>query len=707
MEPKPMRHGVKPFNAMKKTCYAMMLVALGATASSSCQKEQETALPAMEETIPVKVTFFIEDETKAVLSDQLGIVWEAGDAIRFQGNTGAVEGTLTADGISDNGYKATFSLEIPNVMNESPKGVFRYNWSTRNLAEWDFGGLQHSVTDPSATFADGNRLSYTQVQAGQMNKAFLFMHSGTSWDVEIPQAETTPVEINVKMHIVGSVFRVLPYTEDYTDETVESVTLSLLSNQNLGGTVVYDYVNGTYRDANEVNWLTDKNISVSLGEGFSLSEVTSRSASKGIYFPMSRTNTDLEGMKVIVKTDKATYTYENTAAFAVQDNVVKNIFIKLDAAHRVGNDTVRGTYNFWGGIGEGQTWSFDAGVQNAVGLSYWVVSVKDEGSEDRRTIEARDNPEFYVADFTCIDDATGAPADWLTVGYRPNDTWWIATLQANTDRADRSATVTATFPDNNNGYLLEDGFKTRTVHIKQQGQVTLTPVISNLSATTVAAAGGSVTATLGLQVDGVDATDDQFNQYISQVMLTAVSGSVSREGRTLTIQVGVNPKTEARTVTVTAATKDASASVELTQEASETAMTQTYTYGFSAWQEAGKTDTEPGNTLFSMSYDNAEEVTVSRNWVIVMAGVRDDNTGEVPTDVESFLKYGFQLTQAEYDAMAAFVKFEVAFSAGETFIYFNGVTANTTGVVRTFDRWWKTSDLSADFVHVSITQAAE
>lgn len=695
---------------MKKYFNYFLAAALGIAVVAACQREpvteEENVVPETPEQTEqpeqpdlTKVRINLGLDTKAQFSDDLGITWEAGDEIRFWGNTGSTTATLAASDITD-GNKASFEMEIPNVVNESPKGVFQYHWSTRNTAEWDFGDVEHK-TNPNATLA-GGVLTITQAQAGAMNKAFLFMQTtpGPDWGTVVPQATSTTTEITLQMQIVGSIFRILPYTETYNDETVQSVSIESTSNQNLGGTVSYNYAEGTYRDAQSINWLAYKKAVVNLGTGFSLDGVDAREKSKGIYFALSATDSDehkLGGYTILVTTDKAKYTYTTTKSVAVSENAVKNIFLKLENADdREDMTIVKGTYNFWGSIDDGKSFECNANAQNNWGLGYWVVSVLNTGETDRQTIEASQHPEYYVASFQCIDDATGAPADWLTVNYRPNDTWWAANVQANPTSTARSATVTATFPDNNNGYTVETGFKTRTIHISQKGLATVTPVLSNLSATTVPAAGGSVTATIDLQIDGAAATDTQFNEYISEVTFAAENCSYARNGHDLTITVGVNPKTEARTATLTATANGGNDSVSVTQEAASSAMAVTFSYGFSAWQA--------GTTTFSRSYD--AEAHSQPDWMIVLTNLRISTTNDVPTasDMPDLIKYAFQLTQAEYDAFAEFVQLSYEIGAGETKIWFQGVTANT-GNKRVFDKWFKTSDLSADYVHVIISQS--
>ena len=319
------RHGVNKMTMMKRLINFLMLVVLGAIAWTACQDETPSVDDPAGASLPVKVRLTLpESLTKAAFSDELGITWEAGDVIRFWGNTGSVTATLAASDITD-GNKAVFDMAIPNVVNESPKGVFQYHWSTRNEAEWDFG-------DGTSPFV------VTQAEAGVMNKSILFMQTvpGPDWGTTIPKADASPAEISLEMQLTGSIFRVIPYTEAYNDETIQSVSLSA-GDQNLGGTVAYNYAEGSYRDAQTINWMAYKENIVNLGTGFSLSGVTTRESSKGIYFAVPRTNTDLAGYTVVVTTDKAKYTYVSESAYAVQDNVVRNIFLKLDAEHRQEN----------------------------------------------------------------------------------------------------------------------------------------------------------------------------------------------------------------------------------------------------------------------------------------------------------------------------------------------------------------------------------
>ena len=103
---------------------------------------------------------------------------------------------------------------------------------------------------------------------------------------------------------------------------------------------------------------------------------------------------------------------------------------------------------------------------------YWYAQTRDTGA-DWVTKEGAANAHYYTGvAFECIDNATGLEADWLTVSYRTDgNTHWFMTVQPNESEEQRSATVTATFPDVD-GYLVTEACKTKSVTVTQQGFTT-------------------------------------------------------------------------------------------------------------------------------------------------------------------------------------------------------------------------------------------
>lgn len=494
-----MTSGVKITTTMKKIYTYAAIVALCATAASSCRKEASIAAPDTDTTIyKVKLS---NPQTKA-FTDAAGLTWNVGDQIRWEGNTGNTTHTLTAEEISSDGHTATFEIGIPNIKNESPRGVFRYNYNSDNNSEWNFGSNQRMVTDESIDFVNGQSVTYTQSVAGTMNPAFIFLHSSTEWET-FTQSESETPELTASMQILGSIFRVMPYTTVYNDEAIQSVSIKVNDNsKKLGGLVYYNYSSNEYIDANQKNYNSYTTATVNLGTALSLSGITDRESSKGIYFAVPATNTAISGgYTIVVRTDVATYTYTSSADLSVSENVVKNIYVKLDAAHRVADSDVRGTLKYQGSLASSYT--YDDNAQNNIDLGYWYASTSD--SDDPNKIrENKDGDEIFYSgiQFSIIDDATGTTANWLSVQYEEDDTHWILNVNANTTGANRKATITATFPNAVSGYILESGYATKTVTITQYRALGENDIIGELSY--VQNSGISATYTYGASASNND-----------------------------------------------------------------------------------------------------------------------------------------------------------------------------------------------------------
>ena len=476
---------IKAAIIMKKFFYSFTMVALCAATLFSCaNKEEEIALDENDSVKEYVVHLSISDaDTKATFSDAIGLQWKAGDILRWEGNTGNTSHTLSAEEISADGYTASFGIGIPNIINESPRGVFRYNYNSDNVSEWNFGSPQRIVTDASIEFVNGNSLTYTQNVAGEINPAFVFLHSATQW-VSFDKSESATPTITASMQLVGSIFRVLPYTTDYNDESIQWVSISLNNtSKRLGGLVYYTYSGTEYLDANQKNYNSYHTATVNLGTAFSLTGVTDKETSKGIYFAVPATNSAITGgYKIVVKTDAATYTYTSSKDLTVGENKVRNIPILLDTAHRVADDAVKGSLRYEGNIGNNKSFAYNENAQSNIDLGYWYARIKNNGDAEYSTKENQaGNESFYNVSFAVIDDATHATADWLTVGYGTNSTHWILNATENTTGVTRSATVTATFPAIADGYQLEDGFATKVITVTQTPALAPDAVIGDLS----------------------------------------------------------------------------------------------------------------------------------------------------------------------------------------------------------------------------------
>lgn len=442
---KQMIRGLKLMIIMKKIFRFMMAALAASAAMTSCQ--QENLEPEVQGTVQVSVT--ISGQTKG-FTDLEGIRWEVGDQIKYAGGVELTSEPLTAEQISEDGYTASFTFA--SILNE----VDRTGWfCSTKCHPGNYNEVEFTLGSSSGNI-------YTQDVAGEMNSRYLFLHSGTG--IVSIKAGEAPV---IAMDVVGTIFRIIPYTSAYNDESVESVRLT--SNTKLVGTVAYDRGAGTYKGVNVINWQSFPTLEVMLGTPMSLEGVTAADNSKGIYMAVAATREgeELQGYKYTVKTNKATYTFDAMdKALAVEENVVKNVLLDLDkATTRVDASSVIGQLQYVGELPAEFKVSYAAGTY---GISYWYAQVRDSENDQWETRENKGNTtQFYnKVKFSAIDDTTGAPADWCSVAYREGDTWWDVTVTDNTQPVKRSATVTATF-ENVDGYVLLDGMQTKTIRIIQ------------------------------------------------------------------------------------------------------------------------------------------------------------------------------------------------------------------------------------------------
>ena len=181
------------------------------------------------------------------------------------------------------------------------------------------------------------------------------------------------------------------------------------------------------------------------------------------------------------------------------------------------------------------------------------------------------------------------------------------------------------------------------------------------------------------------------------VTLSSSSGSFTTENSTvITASYSANTSAEQVEHTVTFSNDEGLPNIVVTiRQAAAGASDPTYTYSFSGWQD--------GNTSFSRSAGPSE--TSTPDWMIVFSQIRDDETGNAPSNDDGWkvIKYGFQLTSSELTALKSFAKFSFDFTDGESKIWFQGFKENA-GEKRVFDKWFKMSDLSSDYVHVMFTQ---
>lgn len=431
---------------MKKIFKMMMAVVAGVAALTACTNEPEEGVTPdnTQEYCIVKVG--MSDATKGSLTDAEGIKWEVGDQIKYAGGVELVSEALTAEDIEDDGYTANFKFAAS--LNE----VDRTGWfvstkchpSNYNEVEFTLGTEGCNV--------------YSQAVAGEMNSRYLFLHSGTGL-VNITQGEA-PV---VNMDIAGAIFRIMPYTETYSNEVVKSVELTSNNGKHIVGTVAYDRGGGTYTSANEVagsGWRAYPFVRIRLDEPFALTNANSRENSKGIYMAIARTTEThpIEGYTYTVKTDKATYTFSSDNNLVVGENEFKNVYLKLENGVRVDDTVQKGILTWEETLPENVT--LGAATVTDQNIGYIYVKTQDLGSSDWVKRDKNNANSVYYEGITFE-----TSEDWLTVGYAGNDNI-LVDAEANPNAEERTATLTVTFADAN-GYLVDDANNSFTVTFTQ------------------------------------------------------------------------------------------------------------------------------------------------------------------------------------------------------------------------------------------------
>ena len=434
--------GFKNSVDMKKLNYYLGAALSVVLCAASCQKENELAPSQKNEKISVIVS--LGDQTKG-FSDTKGVTWEVGDQIKFADDGGVkfTSAELTSEQIFDNGHTAKFTFDASLIAADRTGWFCSTKCHPTNATEVEF------------TLGADNGNVFIQDEAGEMNKRYLFLHSGTGL-VSIKAG----VKPTITMDVAGTILRVLPYTSKYNDEKVLSVKFE--SNDKVVGTVGYDRGKGTYKSVTDVNWKLYNFVQANLGTAFSLEGVTSAETSKGIYMAIPATKADapLNGYKYTVETDKATYIFDAMdKTMAVGNNVVKNVYLNLDKGVKA-----KGYLKYDGALTLSIVPADGFKDQDA---GYWKAMVSTDGNiyEDRLNAE---NSAFYSdVQFTYTDPSTGASVDWISVKYGGSDLChWLVTAKENTGE-ERKVKITATF-SNVGDYAIETGSKTKELTLTQR-----------------------------------------------------------------------------------------------------------------------------------------------------------------------------------------------------------------------------------------------
>lgn len=680
---------------MKNNLLFVSAIAMAVSVFSGCQKEENIEAPVEkpntgEVSGPITLNFSLSEETKALFGET-GIKWAEGDVIRYtdQGLGNIKDITLGAADIKDEGYRATVTTDGLYLANRS---VFRMNYSTRNVAEWDYGfygGCPAEERASNLVFTEWNKLLVKQSEAGAINPYFLFLHSGMS-SLDL----TGEASVNVPMEILGTVLRVMPYTTTHNAETIESVIL--LSNDRLGGCCAVNYSTGVYRDHKDVNWGPDtfKEYEVQLTTGFNLATADSKANSKAIYFSLPGQNSghEIDGYAWVVKTDAATYYFSaSDQLLSLGHNKVRNVYLNLDNAKCVRAADPAKQLKFDGAVTTDKAFDSDAVVN--FDLGWWAAYISDNSGVDWTVKEnTAENASYYVVTSDAIDLATSSAADWVSLEYGALSTHILVSLTENTGKVDRNAKITVSYPGQINGYTMNPLNRTKVFTVCQRGTATITPSVT-LSKNTADKAGEVVTGSIDILVDGVSATPSQFDYYVNDLVLTCTNGSVTRDGKTLSVTIAANPSSVSRDVVVTASLRGSNDSETIVQAAGDSDKVYSFTYSLNS--DWNKSSCKPRELYFDNSAKSGRS-----DWLIIVTELAESGNAYTAgaafpsEDVNPLVKQVLGLSNSEFDAMAEWLTLDIEVLGAQWIIVVRGMTANTSGSVRSITGSFHNADNS-------------
>lgn len=378
--------------------------------------------------------------SRVAFADGEGIAWESGDNENFYRIVKDANGAVKASEIATENDGKTAAFTFPAVAAGSE--VWFMYAPSMNVA-----GAKMECTFHA---------EQTQSAAGRMDKNDIILRSGLQ--VAEDGATVTP-----KMRLVGTLQRFLIYsaTGAYADETVLSIEMKAA--ENIAGLVGYNTAGepvnfgGETQELETIYWSQSRTAKVTVAAPSPVA-ATNRDATlgHGIYLSVPPVTVSA-GYTYTINTDKATYTLEGVSEKTFNNGELVNIFVNLEASNVRRVDLNARELRYAGGLGDSYTIPAEAAK---IGLSYWYATVDGETKEN-----TAENAELYTNVTFTVTDEAGNSVNWLTCGYRANDTWWDIVVEANMSPEPRTAVITAVYTAPNYNIVNP----TKTVRVTQGG----------------------------------------------------------------------------------------------------------------------------------------------------------------------------------------------------------------------------------------------
>lgn len=402
---------------------------------------------------------------------------------------------------------------------------------------------------------EGCATAYFQIHAAQTQAVAGVMESG---DGKLAMTTAEPLEVtegsntyNAKMVNHSAIARFIIYSTSGVEDKVKSVKFEAVTAERINGKLIaicnWNDAAANYHFGADGN----KSTTVTLDTAYDLNGINTKENAKGIY--MGVIPGTVTGYSYTITTDKGTYVFSTESAKEFKSNTINNIFLNLDNAEFTSNESGEGNKEVLFTYGNPNDCNLPADGSGRF-LNGALVSLTVGG-------EAIAISADLVNHLTIV---TEGGEGWLNAKFENTNNFQLdITAEKNKTTSVRSAKI----------YLAYDGIRsTNYITVNQDagtGAPTVIPTLTKNSEESVVAGGATVTATLTLNVDGVEVSGADVDTYKQYITLTAsVDGvEVSQSAGVVSIVVPANTTASTRNITVTATTEDGTASITLTQEA--------------------------------------------------------------------------------------------------------------------------------------------
>lgn len=403
---------------------------------------------------------------------------------------------------------------------------------------------------------EGCATAYFPIHAAQTQAVAGIMESG---DGKLAMTTAEPLEVtegsntyNAKMVNHSAIARFIIYSTSGVEDKVKSVKFEAVTAERINGKLIaicnWNDAAANYYYGAEGN----KSTTVTLDTAYDLNGINTKENAKGIY--MGVIPGTVTGYSYTITTDKGTYVFSTESAKEFKSNTINNIFLNLDNAEFTSNESGEGNKEVIFTYGNPNDCNLPADGSGRF-LNGALVSLTVGG--EAITIAAD-----LVNHLTIV---TEGGEGWLNAKFENTNNFQLdITAEKNKTTSVRSAKV----------YLAYDGIKsTNYITVNQDagtGAPTVIPTLTKNSEESVVAGGATVTATLTLNVDGVEVSGADVDTYMTYVALSGShNAEVSQSAGVVSIVVPANTTASTRNITVTATTEDDKSSITIAQEAGE------------------------------------------------------------------------------------------------------------------------------------------